>query len=283
MRLYHTSITCLQQVYPIIHCHTKLSPPSLVKSNPNAIRISYRGPSHSSVIQESSHNLSKDNLPRHNLRQEEQSNSPSDPPKNWPHNASEKYVHSIHTKSDESNGMAETVSSNYHVEQKDSVHMPQGQYAQDNFKYVDFGDRNKLAKGRKIIQSQTEVAGHSDHIRASSIQNNGGQMPPGGRAGQAVPSRPQQRPQLKTTGLSRQRLSMAIMRLSEQLLQLRGFPVPANKDLVTGRHFSPWKTSSEITSRLEYLHQVVDGVELSRRNLTQYSLNEDIGARGKVW
>ena len=251
-----------------------------MKSNSNVIDVSCKHSSDSTLSQKSAHNLSKDNIPQHNLPQEEQSNLPSDPSKNWPYNASGTYAHS---KNDESHGMGKAVSNDYHAEQKDSVHTSQGQYAPNRFKYVDFGNWNRLAQGRKIIQSQTEVAGHSDHIRASSIQNNGGPMPPGGRADQAVPSRLQQRPQLKTTGLSRQKLSMANMRLSEQLLQLRGFPVAANKGLVTGRYFPPWKKSSKMVSHLEYLRQVVNGTEPSQRKWTQYSLNEDIGARGKVW
>ena len=85
------------------------------------------------------------------------------------------------------------------------------------------------------------------------------------------------------TLLSRDVVSMAAMQLSEQLLELRGFPVAMNKDLVSGRHFPPWKILSEVASHLEALHKVINNTELSRRNWTQYSLNEDIGARSKVW
>ena len=96
-----------------------------------------------------------------------------------------------------------------------------------------------------------------------------------------VPSRLQQRSLLKklevvkcnTTLLSWERVRMAIMKLSEQLFQLRGFPVAANKDLVTGCHFPPWKISSEVASHLKALQQVMNETELSQRNWTHYSLN----------
>ena len=180
-----------------------------------------------------------------------------------------------------------SLSKNYHVEQVDTAHMQQGQYAQDHFKYVEFGDEPDLTQGRKIIQSQTEVEHHIDHIRYPIRAS---QLQPGGQAFQAVPSRLQQRSRLKklevvkrnTTLLSRERVSMAIMKLSEQLFQLRGFPVAANDDLVTGRHFPPWKISSEVASHLEALQRVMNETELSRRNWTHYSLNKDIGARSKV-
>jgi len=170
--------------------------------------------------------------------------------------------------------MANSAPKNYHLD----VHMQQGQYAP---KYVKFGAESDLSQHRK---SQTEIVHRSDHIPYTS------QLRPGGREVQVVPSRLQQRSQLKnldvlkrnTTLLSRDMVSMAAMQLSEQLLELRGFPVAMNKDLVSGHHFPPWKISSEVASHLEALQQVINDTELSRRNWTQYSLNEDIGARSKV-
>ena len=252
-----------------------------MKSSPNLIHASYHNSSDSPLSQEGSEWLSQ-----HNLPQDRHYNLSSDPPKNLPHNGTENH-HSIPTKNHHSNGMAKTVSKNYHVEQIDTAHMQQGQHAQDHFKYVEFGDEPDLTQGRKIIQSQTEVEHHIDHIRYPIRAS---QLQPGGQAFQAVPSRLQQRSRLKklevvkrnTTLLSRERVSMAIMKLSEQLFQLRGFPVAANDDLVTGRHFPPWKISSEVASHLEALQRVMNETELSRRNWTHYSLNKDIGARSKV-
>jgi len=279
VRLYHTSIIRTQQVYSI-HCHTNFIP-SAVKSSPNHIHASYHNSSDSPLSQEGS-----EKLPQHNLPQDKHYNLSSDPPKNLPHNGTENH-HSIPTKNHHSNGMAKTVSKDYHMEQIDTAHMQQGQYARDHFKYVEFGDEPDLTQGRKIIQSQTEVEHHSNHIRYPIRAS---QLQPGGQAVQAVPSRLQQRSRLNklevvkrnTTLLSRERVSMAIMKLSEQLFQLRGFPVAANEDLVTGRHFPPWKISSEVASHLEALQQVMNETELSRRNWTHYSLNKDIGARSKV-
>ena len=185
MRLYHTSIIRTQQVYSI-HCHTNFIP-SAVKSSPNLIHASYHNSSDSPLSQEGSEWLSQ-----HNLPQDRHYNLSSDPPKNLPHNGTENH-HSIPTKNHHSNGMAKTVSKNYHVEQIDTAHMQQGQHAQDHFKYVEFGDEPDLTQGRKIIQSQTEVEHHSDHIR---YPIHASQLQPGGQAVQVVPSRLQQRSRL---------------------------------------------------------------------------------------
>ena len=72
------------------------------------------------------------------------------------------------------------------------------------------------------------------------------------------------------------------LKLSEQLLQLRGFTVASNRDLVISRHFPPWKNSSELVDHLGVLRQAVNETEPSRKIWTQYSLNPDIMARGKV-
>lgn len=230
----------------------------------------------------------KQTSPQHSLPQEEQYNLPSGPPKNWPVDAPENF---LHTGKHQSLGVAKAVPDYYHVERTDTVDMLGGQDAQDKFKFVEFGDRTNKAQDRRVRQGPTEVAGHSDriwHPIRASIQNDGGRMQPGRQPIQVAPRK--RRPSLKklpilkhnTTGLSREKVSMAYTRLSEQLLQLRGFTVAANKDLVTGRHFPPWKNSSEVASHLNSLRQIVNGTELSRRIWTQYSLNEDIGARSKV-
>ena len=268
-RLYHTSIVRTQQVYSPVHCCADILP-SVVKPIPHFIHISHRNSSDSYLSQKGS-----ENLPQHSLHQQKQYNLSSVPPNNWPRNSTENYVHSIPTKHHHSTGIANSVAKNYHL----YVHMQQGQYAS---KYVKFGAESVLLQHRK---SQTEIVHHSDHIPYTS------QLQPGCQEVQVVPSRVQQSSQLKnlevlkcnTTLLSRDMVSMAAMQLSEQLLELRGFPVAMNKDLVSGRHFPPWKMSSEVASHFETLHQVINDTELSRRNWTQCSLNEDIGARSKVW
>ena len=230
-------------------------------------------------------NLPKENLPQHNPPEEQQYNLPSGPPKNWPLNAPENFLRSSHARNRQSLDMARPVPDYYHVEQTDMQHWWD---TQDKFKYVEFGEP---AQDRRASQGPTEVGGHSDRARypiRESIRNDGGRMQPGKQPIKVAPFK--RRPRLKklpirrnTTGLSREKVSMAYVRLSEQLLQLRGFRVATNKDLVTGRHFPPWKNSSEVASHLEALRQVVNGTELSRRIWTRYSLNEDIGARIKVW
>jgi len=109
VRLYHTSIVRTQQVYSPIHCCADILP-SVVKLNPNLIHISYRNSSDSHVSQKDS-----GNLPQHSLHQQKQYNLSSVPPKNWPHNGTENYVHSIPTKNHHSIGMANSVPKNYHL------------------------------------------------------------------------------------------------------------------------------------------------------------------------
>jgi len=169
--MYHTSIVHTQQVSPPVHCCADILP-RVVKPIPNFIHISYRNSSDSYLREKSSENC---------LNTACINRSSSVPPNNWPHNGTENYVHSIPTKNHHSTGMANSAPKNYHLD----VHMQQGQYAP---KYVKFGAESDLSQYRK---SQTEIVHHSDHIPYTS------QLRPGGREVQVVPSRLQQRSQLK--------------------------------------------------------------------------------------
>ena len=239
--------------------------------------------------------LHQDNLPQQNvpeygphniphvqqyhLQSNPSKNHPSDFPENFP-DRTRGHQHARHA--------AKGVPDYYHVEQRDLAYKQPSEYGPKDMKYADFRRQMDAPQRRR---SQTDVG--TFQTQASVQHKNDDHMYPGFRiipgGWQTRGGSRKIRPGLKRVRLllsnatgSRTKLNTNRLKLSEQLLQLRGFTVASNRDLVIARHFPPWKNSSEVASHLGVLRQAVNETESSRKIWTKYSLNPDIMARGKV-
>ena len=213
---------------------------------------------------------------RYHLQSNPFKNHPSDSPENFPDRTRGRQ-HSRHA--------TKRVPDYYHVEQRDLAHKQPSEYGPRDMKYAD------LRRQTQRRRSEADVGMFQTH---TSVQHkNGDHMYPGFRiipgGWQTRGGNRRIRPGLKKVRLlqsnatgSRTKVNTNYLKLSEQLLQLRGFTVASNRDLVISRHFPPWKNSSELADHLGVLRQAVNETEPSRKIWTQYSLNPDIMARGKV-
>ena len=231
--------------------------------------------------------LHQDNLPQRNVPEYGPHNIPrvqhSNPSKNHPSDSPENFPDRTRGRQ-HSRHAAKGVPDYYHVEQEDLAHRQPSEYGPRDMKYADLRrqmDASQRRRGKADVgtfQAHASVQHkNGDHmyrgfrIIPGGLQTRGGRIRPGLK-----------RVRLVQTNATGSKMSPNYLKLSEQLLQLRGFTVASNRDLVISRHFPPWKNSSEAASHMGVLRQAVNETESSRKIWTQYSLNPDIMARGKV-
>ena len=230
---------------------------------------------------DSQNHLPQRNIPEYSPHHVQQYHLQSDPSKSHPSDPPENFPDRIGGHQHSRRG-ARGVPDYYHVEQEDLARMQSSEYGPRDVKYAGLKKHMDASQRRR---GQTAVG--TFPARSSVQQENRDHMYPGFRINpggwQTRTGNRRIRPGLKRVPLVRRNATGSqTNKLSEQLLQLRGFTVAADRDLVIARHFPPWKNSSEVASHVGALRQAVNETEPSRKVWTQYSLNPDIMARGKV-